>query len=84
QPCILAVLLVTCTLHTVSGLNRLASDLVLAAFRVLLVGAFMLGTPRTASRSPEQRALLSSIPRDIRTVLHAFDIEPPIIRFATC
>ncbi|RDX40340.1 hypothetical protein OH76DRAFT_1366365, partial [Lentinus brumalis] len=91
QPFILVALLVTSTLHTVSGLNREAADLVLLTMRAVLTGAFIAcnkAKRRNRSHSPpltpEQQAMLDSVPRDIRTALSHLKVEPNIIRYATC
>ncbi|RDX40105.1 hypothetical protein OH76DRAFT_1366695, partial [Lentinus brumalis] len=91
QPFILVALLVTSTLHTVSGLNREAADLVLMMMRAILTGAFIAcnksrrrNRARSSPLTSEQQEILDSVPRDIRTALSHLKVEPEIIRYATC
>ncbi|TFY56546.1 hypothetical protein EVJ58_g7577 [Rhodofomes roseus] len=88
-PFILAALLMVSALHTLSGLNREAANLVLATFRALLYGAFVIcsrsNTPRGPSRlAVEHQAILDCIPRDIRSVMSHLKVEPQITRYASC
>ncbi|KAI0363915.1 hypothetical protein BV20DRAFT_957318, partial [Pilatotrama ljubarskyi] len=93
QPCILLALLMVSALHTLSGLNSDAANLVLGIIRVVLTGAFIASNnphgkrrerPQLGSLTDEQRSILESVPRDIRTVLSRLEVEPDIIRYATC
>lgn len=89
QPFILAALLVTSALHTLSGVNRDTANLVLVMLRTVLVGAFIRcsqpATSITRSQfSIDQQAILDSIPRDVRTAISRLNLEPSIIRYATC
>lgn len=78
QPFILVALLVTSTLHTVSGLNREAADLVLMTMRAVLTGAFIacnkvpsstsLSPPSATQASPSSRKLVQ--PRKSRRRNH--------------
>ncbi|KAI0349526.1 hypothetical protein OH77DRAFT_1364012, partial [Trametes cingulata] len=91
QPFILAALLMTSALHTLSGVNRPTTNLVLTTLRVFLVGAFMSCSEEhpDASKGPphltrSQQALVDSIPRDVRTALSRLNIQPTFIRYASC
>ncbi|EIW57900.1 uncharacterized protein TRAVEDRAFT_106892, partial [Trametes versicolor FP-101664 SS1] len=87
EPFILAALLFVTVLHALAAANRLTAQYGLAAFQVMLFGAFMYcnvshGQPRALSH--DQSDLLASIPDDIRTVLALLDLEPNIVRYAAC
>lgn len=84
-PFLLASLFMVSALHTLSGVSRDASNLILATLRALLFGAFVACSPGTSrGLLPRQQAILDSIPRDIRTVLTHLKIEPVITKYATC
>ncbi|KAH9853713.1 hypothetical protein C2E23DRAFT_727959, partial [Lenzites betulinus] len=86
EPCILLALLITSALHTLSGMNSDAANLILVTIRVVLTGAF-IGKRCKGARSAltdQQQSMLDSIPRDVRTVLSRLGVEPDIIRYATC
>ncbi|KAI9057614.1 hypothetical protein FKP32DRAFT_1536412, partial [Trametes sanguinea] len=81
QPCILLALIVTSALHTLSGVDGNAANLVLGMVRAVLTGAFIACNGRA---SPRPSKTLDSIPRDIRTVLSRLGLEPDVVRYATC
>ncbi|KAI0350461.1 hypothetical protein OH77DRAFT_1413006, partial [Trametes cingulata] len=91
QPFILAALLVTSALHTLSGVSRPAANLILTTFRVVLVGAFLSCSKEDSAPSKgfspvsrSQQDLLHSIPQDVRTALSRLNIQPNFIRYASC
>ncbi|KAH9828801.1 uncharacterized protein C8Q71DRAFT_717899, partial [Rhodofomes roseus] len=86
---LLAALLTVSALHTLSGLSRDAANLVLAALRALLYGAFVACNAASAPRgqhplTADQHGILDSIPRDVRTVLRTLNLEPEVTRYAAC
>ncbi|TBU28221.1 hypothetical protein BD311DRAFT_614495, partial [Dichomitus squalens] len=99
EPFILVALLVVSALHTLSSLDRKATNLVLETARVFLTGAFIWcnkslpkhhpattggGARKHAKLTPPQQAIVDSIPRDIRTVLSQLRVQPDIVRYACC
>ncbi|TFK83030.1 hypothetical protein K466DRAFT_450123, partial [Polyporus arcularius HHB13444] len=89
QPFVLAGLLVTSALHTLSGVNRDTANLVLVMLRAVLVGVFIFcskSRSRTAASTlpPAQKVILDSIPRDVRTAISRLKLEPTFLRYATC
>ncbi|KAI0646436.1 hypothetical protein C8Q79DRAFT_926401 [Trametes meyenii] len=85
EPFVLAALLMTCLLHAVHSVNRLDSRYVLATLRVVLFGVFMFcNKARRSLVSSGQRAVMNSIPTDVRTALKRLHIDPEIIRYACC
>ncbi|RDX39489.1 hypothetical protein OH76DRAFT_1298719, partial [Lentinus brumalis] len=89
QPFVLAGLLVTSALHTLSGVNRDAANLVLVMLRAVLVGVFIFCSKSTSRGAPSplsaaQKAVLDSVPRDVRTAMSHLRLQPEFIRYATC
>ncbi|KAI0739245.1 hypothetical protein C8Q80DRAFT_1070816, partial [Daedaleopsis nitida] len=91
-PFTLVALLMTSALHTLSGLNRVAANLILVTICAVLAGAFLAcNTPlhrsshlRTQTLTPEQQTVLNSIPCDVRTALKYLKVESNIVCYATC
>lgn len=91
QPFVLAGLLVTSALHTLSGLNRDAANLVLVMLRAALVGVFVMCSKSRSNSArdalftpPDHRAILDSLPRDVRTAISRLKLQPNVVRYATC
>lgn len=93
QPFILIALLMASALHTLSGVSRPATNLVLVTLRMFLVCVFRVcgevggGGRSVSGRSrlkDSQRALLDSIPRDVRTALSHLGVEPEFVLYAAC
>ncbi|KAH9834090.1 uncharacterized protein C8Q71DRAFT_725300 [Rhodofomes roseus] len=85
-PFLLITLLMVSALHTISGLNREAANLILATLRALLFGAFIACSAPHGRRqlTSEQQAILDSIPRDIRSVMSQLKVEPSMTKYAAC
>ncbi|KAI0688944.1 hypothetical protein C8Q76DRAFT_600011, partial [Earliella scabrosa] len=84
-PFILAALFLVTILHTLAGVSRPYTRLILATFRVALFGAMTWQNPLVQSvLSASQEALLRRIPVDIRTALSALHLEPPLTIYAAC
>ncbi|RPD57898.1 hypothetical protein L226DRAFT_444588, partial [Lentinus tigrinus ALCF2SS1-7] len=87
-PFIVAALLMVTICHSIASLSFPQVEYVLATLRVVLFGALTFSlVDRTVTRSsltPEQAALLQSIPLDIRTVIDMLGVEPDVTRYACC
>ncbi|KAI9057530.1 hypothetical protein FKP32DRAFT_1545113, partial [Trametes sanguinea] len=87
EPWLLAGLFMTSVLHTLAAVSRTDLHFVLSALQAMIYGAFIYcnvaaGSPPVLTAA--QALLLNDMPSDIRTVLSKLDLEPPMIRFATC
>ncbi|KAI0375839.1 hypothetical protein BV20DRAFT_908569, partial [Pilatotrama ljubarskyi] len=87
EPWLLAGLMMASVLHGLAAASRSDLEFVLAALQAMVYGLFVycnlsFGRPPTLTES--QKALLDSIPADIRTVLSRLDLDPTMTRYACC
>ncbi|KAI0744427.1 hypothetical protein C8Q76DRAFT_594744, partial [Earliella scabrosa] len=84
-PFILAALFMVTVLHTLAGVSRPYTRLILATLKVVLFGMMTWQNPLARKvLSASQDALLRRIPVDIRTALSALHLEPQITIHAAC
>ncbi|KAI0735939.1 hypothetical protein C8Q76DRAFT_568477, partial [Earliella scabrosa] len=84
-PFILVALFLVSVLHTLAGVSRPYTNLILATLQVVLFGTMTWQNPLAQKMlSASQDALLRSIPLDIRTALSTLRLEPKVTIYATC
>ncbi|KAI0716870.1 hypothetical protein C8Q76DRAFT_575984, partial [Earliella scabrosa] len=84
-PFILAALFLVTVLHTLAGVSRPYTNLILATLKVVLFGMMTWSNPLAQTiLSASQNALLRAIPLDIRSALSALRLEPNITLYAAC
>ncbi|KAI0720100.1 hypothetical protein C8T65DRAFT_545168, partial [Cerioporus squamosus] len=84
---ILAAMVMTTVLHSLTATSRTQSSYVLTTIQAVLFGAFAwcnthLSHPQPLT--PGQTALLNKIPDDVREAIKALGLEPDFIRHACC
>ncbi|KAI0362927.1 hypothetical protein BV20DRAFT_905515, partial [Pilatotrama ljubarskyi] len=83
-PSILLALIIIGALHTLSGVQGNAVNLILGMVRIVLTGAFIASNKAASLQADSSQSMLDAIPRDILTVLAHLQVEPDYIRYATC
>ncbi|TFK89654.1 hypothetical protein K466DRAFT_468811, partial [Polyporus arcularius HHB13444] len=84
QPFILALMIMASVLHAIAATSRPYTGYILVTAQVLLHGAFMFCNTTTRRLTPDQAAIIDSIPDDIRGVLKTLGLEPDIEHYACC
>lgn len=89
----MASLFIAVTLYILAGLSRANSDFLLNALRLVVIATGVLCSDKGAlipshpsSSLPQTNPLLDPAewPRDIRTAIQAFDLDPDTIHYACC
>ncbi len=87
---IIAALIMTTILHALAATSRMHCGYILATLQAVLYGAFVWCNTRSTSSTapgtltPDQAALLSHIPDDVRGAIKDLGLEPDIVRHACC
>ncbi len=82
---LVAALFMVSVLHTLAGVSRTHTQLILATVQVVIFGAMTYHHPIAQSLlSKAQKSLIRKVPLDIRKALKTLALEPEITVYATC
>ncbi|KAI0715878.1 hypothetical protein C8T65DRAFT_522164, partial [Cerioporus squamosus] len=84
---ILAAMIMTTVLHSLTATSRTQSSYVLTTIQAVLFGAFAwcnTHLPHAPRLTPGQSDLLNKIPDDVREAIKSLGLEPDFIRRACC
>ncbi|KAI9069639.1 hypothetical protein FKP32DRAFT_1559298, partial [Trametes sanguinea] len=83
QPFLITALFMVCALHSLAHVARPYANLVLAAIKVVILGAIMT-CGGSSNLTEMQRRLLKRVPTDVRSAIELLGLEPDVTTYATC
>ncbi len=83
QPFLVAALTMVSIAHTMAAVSRPVAGFMLSALQVVLVGAMFVERSRH-SATPMQRALMTIIPKDVRSAMKLLGLVPDIKKYGCC
>ncbi len=69
--------------HAIAATSRPVAGYIMSALQVVLVGAMFVERDRT-SATPTQRALMTILPKDVRSAMKLLGLFPDIVKFGCC